>query len=227
MREPLEHWAHGIERMVDLDQKPFPLAADEPAKELRAPRPTVTILRKYPLPGNSGLPKGSFHFRIWTTRNPDYVLSDDEAPPVETTTYVYVTGKAPTTWIVGSEHDRLALTKARELILAREAGAREQIFRPPATQSARLLGFTTLKALVMHLVPAETQVAVISTLGVFGDWAESTEFPLRYTVAARGASQYARFSVGVPSEIINGVVRFGLPFALIRLEDPPSPVTPP
>lgn len=227
VHEPLERWVRGLEKLVELDQKQFPLVVGEPAKELRAPQPTVMILRKYPVPANSGLPKGSLHVRVWNTRNPDYVLSDDEAPPLETTTYVYVTGNPPTTWIVGSEHDRLALTKARELISAREASARAQIFRPPGAASARLLGFTTLKALVMHLVPTSYQVAMTATLGFFGGWAEGTEFPLRYSVAARGASQYARFSVGVPSEIIQSLVRMGLPLALIRWQDPAPPATPP
>lgn len=220
VNEPLERWARGLERLIDLDQKQFPLAEGEPQKELRAPRPTVTILRKYPVPGNAGLPKGSFHFRVWNTRNPDYVLADGEQPPLETTTYVYVTGRPPTTWIVASEHDRLALLKAKELVLARDTNTRAGFFRPPATERTRLLGFTTLKALAMHLVPAESQLTVQGVLDIFGSGSESIEFPLRYSVARRGASQYARLSVGVPSEVLASLSSIVLPLSLLRFGAP-------
>ena len=225
VQEPLEHWTRGLEKMIEIDQKPTPPGAGEPVKERRTASPTVSFLRKYPTPGRAGLPKGTVHFRIWETANPDYVPAEGEKPPVESTTYVYATGKPPTTWIVGSEQDDLALAKARELVRGRDAGEHARYFAPRPAESARLVGFTTLQGLAELVLPDDSPWAALYLLGGFmgqSDERKSFEFPLHYSVVQGDPNKRARLEVEFPQETLVGMVRGSLS-ALMRSEPRTDP----
>lgn len=211
LNEPLEHWTRGIGDLIELEQKPLPLAPGEAAKERRTPKPTVTFVRKHPVPGRSGLPRGTLHFRVWETSNPEYVLADGETPPIEKTTYVYVTGKPPTTWVVGSEHDDLALARAHELIQAQSAGERSRFFESSAPESARLLGFTTLQGLAAQLLPdSPASVPYTLNLTAGNGWPEHLELPVRYSIEGGRASKHARLEVELPYDIVARMTRIAM-----------------
>jgi hypothetical protein len=87
------------------------------------------------------LPAGSIYVQAKTVPDPDYQLKPGEEPAPERTTHVYFTTDGSTTWIVGSESEEEALSRARALIDERAPTLVSKHFNFDAHREARVLGF--------------------------------------------------------------------------------------